>query len=116
RAYGPASPAMERIEGLLEAEFAADAGRPPRFRKDLTAAMAARIYPGILPAIEGAYAEALARADTPARRARVRAFGDAMRLLHWHFRTAGLVARPEASIFYQPDDVVRRLARGARQP
>ena len=112
RAYGPAAAEpMRRLDDLLDAGFRAYKQNPNDWQWRFMPDLVSQLYAPKFAEIEALYLEALGKADTPARRARLEMFGDNLIVLHWNLRQAGLLPEPEASKLYRSDEEYRRFVK-----
>jgi len=107
RAYGPdAAPYVDRLYTISADELARYIRSHPGHRQpsyDASHELVATAYAPHFAEFEALYAKALEAAGTEARRKRLGFLGDALTLLHYNLRRAGLAQDPERSIFYKPE-------------
>jgi hypothetical protein len=111
RAYGPGAAAMDALYSLIDREMEQAKRASPTVIADyeMTSELALRVYRPHWAAIEGHYREALARADTPTRRARIEAFGDNLVILHHVLAQADVLERPAESLFHRTPQQYREF-------
>lgn len=111
RAYGPAAAEpMRKLDDLLDAAVGEFKQNPSDWQWRFTRELVTTVYAPRFPEIEALYKQALEKADTPARRARLELFGDNLIVLHWNLRKGNLLPDPESSMFHRADGDYRAFA------
>jgi hypothetical protein len=111
-AYGPAAPEMRSIFAMLDQRFKEHKQRETVKRNyDLNIGVIQDVHLPLLPRIEEGYARALAKPLGEAEKRRVIMFGDSMVRLHYRLRKAGLIEKPERSVFWRSDEDYAKLPR-----
>jgi hypothetical protein len=107
KAYGPAWKTMDKFVTMIEERvLERKRAEHPRYSGDnyeVNYDFVEQVYKPVFPEMERLYRKALARTKTTKQRKRLEMLGDNLVMLHYNLRKAGMVERPEESIFFKED-------------